>query len=95
MAAMVLAAARLLFGGRPARPPSRHDFRALAVLAGALVIVSTLQAADLFALEAERLFVAGLAAAAVAMAVAAGRGRARPPAPSWPRWPSRSAPGRS
>ena len=72
MAAMVLAAARLLFGGRPARPPSRHDFRALALLAGALVIVSTLQAADLFALEAERLFVAGLAAAAVAMAV--GRG---------------------
>src|SRR5262245_66068554 len=32
MGAMVLAAARLLFAGRPARPPSRSDFRALALL---------------------------------------------------------------
>jgi O-antigen ligase len=75
MAVMVLAAARLCFGGKPAAPPSRHDLRALGLVAAALVAVCTLQAAGLFALEAERLFVAGLAATAVAMA--AGRG-------SWP-----------
>jgi O-antigen ligase len=71
MASVVLAAARLLFGDRPA-PPSRRDLRALALLAGALAVVTAFQAADLFAVEAERLFVAGLAAAAIAMAVARG-----------------------
>jgi O-antigen ligase len=72
MAVIVLAAARVLFGGRPAEAPSRHDARALALVACGLAVVTALQAADLFAVEAERLFVAGLAAAAVAMAV--GRG---------------------
>jgi O-antigen ligase len=75
MAAMVLAAARLGFGDRPAEWPSRRDWRALALLVGALVLVSTLQAVDLFALEGERLFVAGLAAGAVALATSRG---------SWP-----------
>ena len=72
MAAMVLAAARLCFGGLPAERPSRQDLRGLAVLFGALVLVFTLQATGLFAVEGERLFVAGLAAAAIAMAT--GRG---------------------
>jgi O-antigen ligase len=72
MAAMVLAAARLALGGLAAEPPSRRDRWGLAVLFAGLVLVSTLQAADLFALEGERLFVAGLAAAAIAMAT--GRG---------------------
>jgi O-antigen ligase len=74
MAVMVLAAARLCFGGPIARP-SRQDLRALSLTALALVVVSSLQAAGLFALEAERLFVAGLAATAVAMATRRG---------SWP-----------
>jgi O-antigen ligase len=72
MASMVLAAARLCFGGGLHERPSRRDLRGGALLLGALVLVSTLQAADLFALEGERLFVAGLAAAAVAMATTRG-----------------------
>jgi O-antigen ligase len=72
MAAMVLAAARLLFGGTPAERPSRREGRALALLGAGLVVVATLQATDLFAVEAERLFVAGLAAAAIAMAASRG-----------------------
>jgi O-antigen ligase len=72
MAVMVLAAARVCFGGLPAEPPSRHDRRGLAMLFGALVLLFTLQATGLFAIEGERLFVAGLAAAAIAMAT--GRG---------------------
>jgi O-antigen ligase len=72
MAAMVLAAARVCFGGLPAARPSRQDLRGLAALFGALVLVFTLQATGLFALEGERLFVAGLAAAAIALATARG-----------------------
>ncbi|HVR70311.1 MAG TPA: O-antigen ligase family protein [Vicinamibacteria bacterium] len=72
MAVMVLAAARLCFGGRPASPPSRHDLRVLALVSGALALLSALQAAELFALEGERLFVAGLAATAVTMATSRG-----------------------
>jgi O-antigen ligase len=72
MAVMVLAAARLCFGGRPAARPSRQDVWALSLATGALVVVCSLQAAGLFALEAERLFVAGLAATAVVMATSRG-----------------------
>jgi O-antigen ligase len=69
MAALVLAAARAAFGGvRPVRPSPR-DLRAAGLLAAALVAVTALQAADLFAVEGERLFVAALAAAAATLAV--------------------------
>ncbi|HEY7510785.1 MAG TPA: O-antigen ligase family protein [Vicinamibacteria bacterium] len=78
MAAMVLAAARAGFGGLRGAKPSARDLRAAALLAAALVSVSALQAADLFAVEGERLFVAALAAAAVALAVHRGA------------WPERS-----
>jgi O-antigen ligase len=72
MAVMVLSAARLFFGGRPPSRPSRQDLRGLAVLGAAAALLCALQAADVFALEAERLFVAGLAAAAVGMAASRG-----------------------
>jgi O-antigen ligase len=69
MAAMVLAAARVAFGGLAGARPAGRDLRAGALLAGALVAVSALQAWDVFAVEGERLFVATLAAAAMALAV--------------------------
>jgi O-antigen ligase len=72
MATLVLAAARLLLGGRPRTRPSGRDLAALGLLATALVLVYALQAAGLFAVEAERLFVAGLAAAAMALAARRG-----------------------
>jgi O-antigen ligase len=72
MAVLVMAAARLAFhrGGLPR--PSGHDLRALAVLLGALSAMTALQAFDLFAVEAERLFVAGLAAAGAFVALSRG-----------------------
>src|SRR4051812_22061521 len=59
MAVLVVAAARLAFHGGALPAPSAQDARALAVLAGALSVMTALQAFDLFAVEAERLFVAG------------------------------------
>jgi O-antigen ligase len=68
MATAILAAARLLLGRvRPALP-SREDLLGLAAVTGAVAALSFLQAEDLFAVEAERVFVAGLVAAAVFLA---------------------------
>ncbi len=75
MGVLVVAAARLAFARDLALPRRRDAGRALLVLL-ALSILSALQAADLFALEAERLFVAGLAATAFAMAFPHGAGLA-------------------
>lgn len=72
MGVLVLAAARLAFRSGPWPRPSRRDARALAVLIGALAALTSLQAADLFALEGERLFVAALAGAAATLAMARG-----------------------
>ncbi len=72
MAALVLAAARLAFHRGPWPRPTGDDLRALAVLGGALAVVGTCQAFDLFAQDAERLFVAGLAAAGIYVAVSRG-----------------------
>jgi O-antigen ligase len=72
MAVLVIAAARLAFHRGPWPRPSAHDVRALAVLVGALAVVTAGQAFDLFAVEAERLFVAGLAAAGAWMALSRG-----------------------
>ena len=73
MGVLVLGVGRLAFGGGRFPRPSRRDAQALAILIGAFLGLTALQAADLFALEGERLFVAGLAAAAVALAMTRGR----------------------
>jgi len=75
MAVMVLAAARLAFRRQPLRAPSRPDLVRLAGLAAALGLVTALGAADVFAVEGQRLMVAGLVASAAGMALARG---------SWP-----------
>ena len=72
MGIVVLAAARLAFGVRKAWVPSSRDLQCAAWLTAALALLTALQAADLFAVEGERLFVAGLAAAAVVVALSRG-----------------------
>jgi len=72
MGVLVVAAARLAFHAGPWPRPSRRDLQALVVLAAAFAALTGLQAADLFALEGERLVVAALAAAAGALAVTRG-----------------------
>ena len=71
MGVLVVAVARLLFARR-IEAPSRLDWSRLALLAGVLVFLTGLQAADLFALEGERMFVAALSATAAAMALSRG-----------------------
>jgi O-antigen ligase len=75
MGVLVLAAARLAFRRGPVPRPSPRDLRALGIVMGALVILTLFQRADLFAVEAERMFVAALSAAAAAMVLSRG---------SWP-----------
>jgi O-antigen ligase len=72
MAVLVVAAARLAFHGGGFPRPSAQDARALTVLAGALCVMTALQHFDLFAVEAERLFVAGLAAGGAWIALSRG-----------------------
>lgn len=72
MLVLVLAAARLAFPRGKVPRPSPQDWRALALLGGILAAVATFQALDVFALETERLFVAGLAAAGAFLALSAG-----------------------
>ena len=72
MAVLVLAAARLAFLPGPLLRPSSHDWRALALLVAGLCAVTACQALDLFAVEAERLFVAGLAAGGAYVALSRG-----------------------
>jgi O-antigen ligase len=64
MAVLVVAAARLAFWRGPLPRPSRADLGRLAALGAALGLLATLRLADLFAVDAERLFIAGLALAA-------------------------------
>lgn len=78
MAVLVLGAARLAWMSEPYQKPTRADLRRLAALAAALLAITLLKRADLFSVEAERLFVAFLAAAAAGMALSFGR------------WPGRS-----
>jgi O-antigen ligase len=72
MAVLVLAAARLAFHRGPLPRPSAQDLRALAAMTGALAVMTACQAFDLFAVEAERLFVAGLAMVGAAFALSRG-----------------------
>jgi O-antigen ligase len=67
MGVLVVAAARLAFRRGPLPRPSSRDLQALAGVTAALAVLTMLQRLDLFAVEAERLFVAALAAAAAAM----------------------------
>ena len=75
MAVLVLAAARLVFRREAVAAPSRRDLQGLALLLAALAALAVLRSFELFSVESERLFVAGLAAAAAALALARG---------SWP-----------
>jgi O-antigen ligase len=72
MGMMVLAAARLAFRGAPLVPPSRSDLVRLAGLAAAMGLLTALGTADVFAVEGERLLVAGLVGAAAYMALSRG-----------------------
>jgi O-antigen ligase len=69
MAVLIVAAARLAFF-RGWALPGRADFQLLAGLAAGLGLLTALQGAGVFALEAERLFVAALAVAAIGMILA-------------------------
>jgi O-antigen ligase len=77
MGILILATARLMFGRRLALP-TRQDLLALAGVVAALMALTLAQASGLFAVEAERLFVAALAGVAIAMAL----GRGAWPGPS-------------
>jgi O-antigen ligase len=72
MGVLVLAAARLALRRAPLLPPSRADVLRLAGLGAALGLLTVLGATDVFAVEGERLLVAGLVAAAAYMAVSRG-----------------------
>ena len=72
MAVLVVAAARLAFHRGPLPRPSANDLRVLALVLGALAVMTALQASDLFAEEAKRLLVAGLAAGGAWMALSRG-----------------------
>jgi O-antigen ligase len=69
MAVLVLGAARLAFRTPSLALPSRQDLLHLGALAAALGVVTVLRALDVFAVEGERLFVAGLGVGAAAMAL--------------------------
>ncbi len=69
MSVTILAAARLAFRRGPWGLPSRGDIVRLGALVLTLGVLTALQAIDLFAVEAERLFVAGVAAAAAHLAL--------------------------
>ena len=69
MAVLVLAAARLAFWKEKIVPPSREDLQRIGVVALLLAGLTLLKRLDVLAVEAERLFVAGLAGAAAFMAL--------------------------
>jgi O-antigen ligase len=79
MAVLVLAAGRLAFHGPPAGRPSGRDVRVAAGVFAAIAILTALQSAGLFAVEAERLFVAALAGGGALLALVRGP------------WPGRTA----
>jgi len=72
MGVMVLAAARLAFRRAPLARPSKPDLVRLGGLAAAMALLTLLGAADVFAIEGERLLVAGLVGAAGFMALSRG-----------------------
>lgn len=73
MGILVLGTARLVFRRVPFERPSRDDLKFLATLGVGLGALAALQKLDLFALDGERIFVAGLAVLAAVMALARGK----------------------
>jgi O-antigen ligase len=67
MCVIVLAAARLAFHPKPVERPSREDMQGLGIVGAALAVLVLLQRFDIMAVEAERLFVAGLGGAAAVL----------------------------
>jgi hypothetical protein len=67
MGALMLAAARVAFGERPARPAAR-DLRLLLLALGATAVLAGFKKLALFSTDAERLVVAALAFGAMALA---------------------------
>jgi O-antigen ligase len=78
MCVLVLATARVLFRGDRRAPWARADLGRVGALVLALLVLAGLRSADLFGVEAERLFVAGLGVGAIGLAVSTGP------------WPTRS-----
>jgi O-antigen ligase len=72
MGVLVVATARLVFGGRALAWPTRRDVLALSAVLLALAALTLVQAFGLFAVQAERIFVAAFACAVVAVAVSRG-----------------------
>jgi O-antigen ligase len=79
MAVLILAAGRVAFHGVPTRRPSWRDLRVAAGVIAGVALLTALQAAGLFAVEAERLFVAALAGGGALLALLRGP------------WPGRTA----
>jgi O-antigen ligase len=79
MAVLILAAGRVLFHGLPSRRPAWRELRIVAGIFAGIALLTALQAAGLFAVEAERLFVAALAGAGAFIALLRGP------------WPGRTA----
>jgi O-antigen ligase len=72
MAVLILAAGRVAFHGLPTRRPSGRDLRLAVGMLAAIALLTALQGANLFAVEAERLFVAALAGGGALLALAGG-----------------------
>jgi O-antigen ligase len=72
MAVLVLAAGRVAFHGLPTRRPEGRDLRTAVGVLAAVALLTALQGAGLFALEAERLFVAALAGGGALLALVRG-----------------------
>ncbi len=70
MTVLVLAAARLALAPPSPWLPSRHDIGRLALLAAGVGALTAFQSLGVFAVEADRLFVAGLVAATMHLALA-------------------------
>ena len=72
MGALILCTARLTFRRQPLPRPTREDLIRVGALAAALAGFVALQQLDAFAIEAERLIVAGVAVAAMSMVLSRG-----------------------
>ena len=79
MAILILAAGRVAFHGLPSRRPAWKEIRVVAGVLAGVALLTALQAAGLFAVEAERLFVAALAGGCATLALLRGP------------WPGRTA----
>ncbi len=79
MAILVLAAGRVAFHGLPTRAPAGRDVRLAAGVLGGVALLTALQQAGLFAVEAERLFVAAVAGSGAMISLVRGP------------WPGRTA----